>query len=186
MKQLVLAILTFATFTTTMKAQKKQVRASESNVVWKGYKLGGSHQGTIAIKSGTLEFKGNMLTGGTFVMDMTTIGSTDLSGEDKDKLDGHLKSDDFFGIATYSTADMVFTKVSATGKNAYEVTGSLTIKGTTHSITFDLSVYGNKATASLKIDRSKYNVRYGSASFFDNLKDNVIYDEFDIVADLQF
>ena len=81
---------------------------------------------------------------------------------------------------------MLFTQVTATGKNSYAVTGNLTIKGTTHPITFNVSVYGSKATANLKIDRSKYNVRYGSTSFFDNLKDNVIYDEFDIVADLQF
>ncbi|WP_339634690.1 YceI family protein [Bizionia echini] len=186
MKQLTFAIFAFATFTTTMEAQKKDVNITESQVVWKGYKVAGSHTGTISIQAGTLEFNNNELVGGTFIMDMTTIGSTDLSGEYKEKLDGHLKSDDFFGVATYPTAHMLFTQVTATGKNSYAVTGNLTIKGTTHPITFNVSVYGSKATANLKIDRSKYNVRYGSTSFFDNLKDNVIYDEFDIVADLQF
>lgn len=119
-------------------------------------------------------------------MDMTSIGSTDLSGEYKDQLDGHLKSDDFFGVEKYPTSSLTFTEVTSTGKNSYEVTGDLTIKGTTHPITFDLSVYGSKASASVKVDRSKYDVRYGSSSFFGNLKDKVIYDEFDIVADLQF
>jgi len=71
-------------------------------------------------------------------------------------------------------------------KNSYEATGDLTIKGKTNPITFDLSVYGSKASATLKIDRTEYDVQYGSASFFDGLKDKVIYDEFDIVVDLEF
>ena len=95
-----------------------------------------------------------------------------------------LKSDDFFGTATYETASLVFTSVKATGKNAYAVTGDLTIKDKTNPVEFTISIYGNKATASLKIDRTKYGVRYGSASFFDGLKDKAIYDEFDLVTDL--
>jgi len=86
----------------------------------------------------------------------------------------------------YPTASLVFTKVDASGKNSYKVTGDITIKDITESITFDLSVYGNKANASLNIDRTVFNVRYGSASFFDDLKDKAIYDTFDIIADLQF
>ena len=107
MKQLTFAIFAFATFTTTMEAQKKDVNITESQVVWKGYKVAGSHTGTISIQAGTLEFNNNELVGGTFIMDMTTIGSTDLSGEYKEKLDGHLKSDDFFGVATYPTAHTI-------------------------------------------------------------------------------
>ncbi|WP_191859830.1 YceI family protein [Hanstruepera ponticola] len=186
MKKSTLIIVAFATFTATMNAQKKDIKKSESEVTWKGYKVTGSHEGTIAIKSGNLVFDGETLTGGNFVMDMTTIGSTDLSGEYKGKLDGHLKSDDFFGVEKYPTASLIFTDVQASGKNAYQITGDLTIKETTHPVTFILSVYGSKATANLKIDRSKYDVRYGSSSFFDNLQDKVIYDEFDIIADLQF
>ncbi|WP_455170138.1 YceI family protein, partial [Aegicerativicinus sediminis] len=83
-------------------------------------------------------------------------------------------------------ATLVFTSVKPNGKNAYEVTGDLTIKGHTNPVTFDLSIYGQKANAALKIDRSKYDVRYGSTSFFDGLKDKAIYDEFDIIVDLEF
>lgn len=186
MKRLTFAIFAFATFTATVEAQQKTVSTTDSKVVWKGYKVAGSHEGTIALKSGTLRFDGETLTGGEFTIDMTSLESTDLSGEYKDKLDGHLKSDDFFGVSNYPTAKMVFNSVKATGKNSYEVTGDLTIKGQTHPATFEISVYGSKASATLKIDRSKYNVRYGSASFYNDLKDKVIYDEFDIVADLQF
>jgi len=165
---------------------KKEVNIEKSNVTWKGYKVAGSHTGNITIKSGNLIFNDGILTGGDFVIDMTTINVTDLEGEYKNKLEGHLKSDDFFGVTQFPTAALVFTNLKANGKNSYEITGNITIKGKTESINFDLSVYGSKATASLKVDRSKFDVRYGSTSFFDGLKDKAIYDEFDIIVDLEF
>jgi polyisoprenoid-binding protein YceI len=166
--------------------EKKEVKIDQSTVTWKGYKVTGSHHGTIALKEGHLIFEDEKLTGGEFTVDMTTLVSNDLEGEYKGKLEGHLKSDDFFGTETHPNANLVFTKVKSTGKNSYEVTGDLTIKGKTNPVTFDLSVYGSKATANVKIDRSKYDVRYGSGSFFDNLGDKTIYDEFDLVVDLVF
>ncbi|RAV29830.1 YceI family protein [Sinomicrobium soli] len=171
---------------TTENNETKEVDVKTSKVTWKGYKVTGSHEGTIALQKGSLIFDGDQLTGGEFVVDMTSISSTDLEGENKDNLDGHLKSDDFFGIGTHPTASMAFTKVKPAGKNAYEVTADLTVKGKTHPVTFELSVYGNKATGAVKIDRTKYDVRYGSGSFFDNLGDKTIYDEFDLVVDLNF
>lgn len=188
LKTLVLvAVVAFTAFSfTEIDVEKKEVKISESKVVWKGYKVTGSHEGTIDIKSGTLSFDGDKLVGGEFVIDMNTINTTDLEGEYKGKLDGHLKADDFFGVANHPTASLVFKKVKASGKNAYDVTADLTIKGITHPIDFTISIYGNKATASVKVDRTKYDIRYGSSSFFDGLKDKAIYDEFDLVADLQF
>lgn len=183
---IVAIIALFTVSFTTIDKEKKDVKADKSKVIWKGYKVTGSHEGTIAIQSGSLVFEEEKLTGGEFVIDMTTINTTDLEGEYKGKLDGHLKSDDFFGIANHPKATLVFTKVKASGKNAYNVTGDLTIKGKTNPINFIISIYGNKATASLKVDRTKYDVKYGSSSFFDGLKDKAIYDEFDLVADLEF
>lgn len=184
---LVIALVAFFTLSfTTVVGDKKEVKTDKSKLVWKGYKVTGSHEGTIEIKSGHLVFDNDKLTGGEFVIDMTTIGATDLEGEYKGKLDGHLKSDDFFGVDKYPTATLVFTKVKASGKNAYDVTGDMTIKGKKHPVKFSISIYGSKATASLKVDRTKYDVRYGSTSFFDDLKDKAIYDEFDLVADLEF
>ncbi len=184
---LALAVVTLFTMSFTVADKdKKEVKADKSKVVWKGYKVTGSHEGTIGIKSGFLNFESDKLTGGEFVVDMKTINTTDLEGEYKGKLDGHLKSDDFFGVANYPTAKLVFKKVKATGKNAYSVTGDLTIKGKTNPVTLTVSIYGSKATATLKVDRTKYDVKYGSASFFDNLKDKTIYDEFDLVVDLEF
>ncbi|WP_372755320.1 YceI family protein [Mariniflexile sp.] len=183
----IVALVAFTSFAFTTKAgEKKDIKIDKSKVVWKGYKVTGSHEGTIAIKSGSLTFEDNKLVGGEFVIDMTTISSTDLQGDSKGKLDGHLKSDDFFGVANHPTSTLVFKKVTPSGKNSYSVTGDLTIKGKTHPITFVMSIYGNKATASLKVDRTKYDVRYGSTSFFDGLKDKAIYDEFDLVSDLEF
>ena len=97
-----------------------------------------------------------------------------------------MKSDDFFGVEKYPTYKLVFTKVKSTGKNSYEVTGDLTVKGKSAPVTFEMSIYGNKATANVKIDRTIYDIRYGSTAFFDDLKDKAIYDEFDLVTDLEF
>ena len=171
---------------TPVEVETKPVKTTESTVTWKGYKVTGSHYGTIDLKSGSLSFDGEKLVGGEFVVDMSSLISTDLQGEYKGKLEGHLKSDDFFGVAKHPTSTLVFTNVKANGKNSYEVTGDLTIKGITKAVTFDVSVYGSKATATMKVDRSEYDVRYGSGSFFDNLGDKTIYDEFDLVVDLQF
>ena len=179
-----IALLTFSF--TDVEEVKKDINTEKSKVTWKGYKVTGSHYGTVAIESGELVFKGEELVGGQFVIDMTSIESLDLEGEYKGKLEGHLKSDDFFGVEKFPTANLVFTHVEASGKNAYKVTADLTGKGKTEPVTFDLSVYGSKATANLKVDRSKFDVRYGSASFFDDLKDKTIYDEFDLVTDLEF
>ncbi|MBO0322549.1 YceI family protein [Muricauda sp. CAU 1633] len=164
--------------------ETKEVKAEESQVTWKAYKFGGSHTGTVTLKSGALEFDGEKLVGGEFVVDMSSINTTDLEGDYKNKLDGHLSSEDFFSTASNPTSSLVFTKVKSTGKNSYEVTGDLTIKGITKPVTFDVSVYGDKATATLKVDRTKYDIKY-SSGIIGTAKDKLIYDEFDLVVDLQ-
>ncbi|MBT8307307.1 MAG: YceI family protein [Maribacter sp.] len=187
---LVLALAVILAFTASasepIDGEKKEVKTEESTVTWKAYKVTGSHTGTVNLIDGALMFDEGKLSGGNFTVDMASLISTDLEGEYKGKLEGHLKSDDFFGVATHPTSSLVFTSVEASGKNSYEVTGDLTIKGTTKPITFDISIYGSKATATMKIDRAEYDVRYGSGSFFDNLGDKTIYDEFDMVVDLVF
>lgn len=172
--------------TDPVKEVTKDVNTSTSKVTWKAYKVTGSHTGTVDLESGSLQFEDDKLTGGEFVVDMSSLVSTDLEGEYKGKLEGHLKSDDFFGVATHPSAKLVFTSVVSSGKNSYEVTGDLSIKGISKPVTFDVSVYGSKATATMKVDRAQYDVRYGSGSFFENLGDKTIYDEFDLVVDLEF
>ena len=129
--------------------------------------------------------KGKKLVGGEFVVDMTSIVVTDLeAGKGKEKLEGHLKSADFFGVESNPTSKLVFTSVKPMNDNSYTVTGDLTIKGITKPVTLVVSMFENKASATLKIDRTKYDIKYGSGSFFDNLGDKAIYDDFDLVVDL--
>jgi len=156
-----------------------------SQIVWKGKKVLGSHEGTINLKEGNLQYSEGILKGGSFTIDMTSIACTDLDGAYGDKLVGHLKSDDFFGVATFPTAVFNITSVGATdGKNEYAVTGDLTIKGITKKITFPTTVTKEGghmiAHANIKVDRTDFNVKYGSGKFFDNLGDNIISDEFEL------
>ena len=178
----VLSLIISVAFTTT---ETKPVDTSKSSVKWVGHKVTGQHEGTITLQEGTLEFNANQLTGGNFVMDMTTINTTDLQGEYKNKLDGHLKADDFFGVETYKTASLIFTSVTKNGET-YIVTGDLTIKNITNEITFELAVSENAASTTFQVDRTKYGIKYGSASFFDGLKDKAIYNEFDLTVSLKF
>lgn len=175
-----------ATATTPVDGEKKEVKAEKSSVTWKAYKVTGSHTGTVNLKEGSLVFDNDKLTGGEFIVDMASLVDSDMEGGMKSKLEGHLKSDDFFGVETHPTSKLVFTKVKSSGKNSYEVKGNLTIKGITKSVTFDVSIYGSKATASLKVDRTNYDIKFRSGNFFENLGDKTIYDEFDLVVDLVF
>ena len=166
------------------------VNTTDSNVQWKGYKVTGEHAGTVNLKSGDLTFDdaGNLV-GGSIVMDMTSIKVTDLEGEWAQKLEGHLKSADFFGIEKHPTATLQITRVVPKGTPGdYKVTGNLTIKETTKEIRFYTHIDSEgemlKATADIKIDRTDFDVRYGSGSFFDGLGDKTIYDEFDLTANI--
>lgn len=184
LKLVLILAVTFSTasFTNTMK---KTIKAESSKIEWTGKKVLGSHTGTIDFKEGYLEMDGETITGGQFVVDMTTIEVTDLTGENKGKLEGHLNSDDFFGVNNHSTATLNIKNATKTA-SGYNVVGDLTIKGHTEPISFDLSMNGNTATTSFKIDRTKYGIRYGSGSFFDNLGDNTISDNFTLDVTLKF
>ena len=164
-----------------------KVNTTMSNVTWNGYKVTGEHQGTIGIESGMIQMEGDKIVGGEFVIDMSSLTVTDLDGDMKGKLEGHLKSDDFFGVQTFPTATMKITKAKAKA-DGYHITADLTIKEKTHPIEF-VAVMSTeqdhmKANAKITIDRSKYDVRYGSNSFFDNLGDKAIYDNFDLNIEL--
>ncbi|WP_027125419.1 YceI family protein [Gelidibacter mesophilus] len=184
MKTIILAMAFVASSVITSNETKVDVQ--NSKVTWKGHKVTGEHEGHITLQKGTLKFNDSkQLTGGSFTMDMSTLTVTDLDGEMKGKLEGHLKSDDFFSTDKHTAATFVITNVS--GKDGkYKVTGDLTIKGITHPNSFDMLVVGNTATADLKVDRTKYDIKFRSASFFDNLKDKAIYDEFDLNVNLKF
>ena len=149
-------------------------------------KVTGEHSGNIMLKEGALIFKGKKVVGGNFTVDMTTINTTDLEGKGKASLDGHLKSDDFFGTEKFPTATLVIKSIGEKSANVYSVTADLTIKGKTEPVKFELNVAGNTATAALKVNRTKHDIKYGSGSFFSDLGDKTISDDFDLTVKLAF
>lgn len=178
-------ILAVVAGTSLINKEVKTVNTETSTAVWTGKKFAGSHNGTIDLKSGLLEFNNNQLTGGEFIIDMSSLEVTDLSGDNKAKLEGHLKSDDFFSTATHETATLKITKVDNTS-SPYKVIADLTVKGITNPITFELTTTEDTATTQIVIDRSKYDVKYGSKSFFSGLGDNFIYDNFEVDITLKY
>jgi polyisoprenoid-binding protein YceI len=182
---LILIVIVGSVAFTSSKIVRNKVDIKESTIVWKGEKVVGSHTGTIKLEEGYFEMENNELVGGLFTIDMKSITNTDLDGENRAKLVGHLKSDDFFGVEKYPTATLI---INSATKNAdgYIVKGDITIKGVTEPITFDLDMGEDFASTKLKIDRTKFGVRYGSGSFFDNLGDKAIYDEFELEVTLKF
>ena len=182
---LTLLLMAFSFIAFANNGDDGKVNTEKSTITWKGYKVTGQHEGTLKIKNGNLDFDNGTLKGGSFNIDMTSISTTDLAGGGAKKLNGHLKSPDFFGVEKFPTAKFVITKVVSRGMAGdYKIIGNLTIKETTKEIKFNAKVteeMGKQvAMADITIDRTEYDVRYGSGSFFDSLGDKTIYDEFDL------
>ncbi len=183
------SLILFTTLLLATAVATVQIDPVASQVTWKGYKVTGGHEGTIGVESGTLDFEDGVLVGGAFAIDMASLANTDLDSESAAKLEGHLKSEDFFGVDKYPTAKFNITNVTSRGlEGDYKVTGDLTIKSTTKEVKFNANVVEEMgkyvATADINVDRSDFDVRYGSGSFFDNLGDKTIYDEFDLAIRL--
>ncbi len=185
LKTIAIALLV-AFGTTVAKAQSKKINVEKSTINWNAKKVTGEHSGTVNFQDGNLIFKSGKVAGGNFTVDMTSLVTTDLSGDWKTKLEGHLKSNDFFNTEKFKTATLVFKKVATKANGVYTVTADLTIKGITNPITFDLAIKGNTGSTVLKIDRTKYDIKYGSKSFFDSIGDKAINDDFDLTVNLQF
>ena len=170
------------------KTETLTVDATQSTMKWHAEKVTGKHDGTVKLAGGTVIVDGNKLTGGTIEADMTTIENTDVQGEYRAKLVNHLKSDDFFSVATHPKAVLVIKKaeVIKNQKSAENtmVTADLTIKGITNEITFPAIVVIKKgeviANADINIDRTKYNIKYGSKSFIEGIGDKAIDDQFNL------
>lgn len=183
MKNLILfAALAFAAFSFKAVSTYK-VDTAASNIAWTGEKVTGKHTGNVKVKEGSLTMDNGKLTGGTFTIDMTSITCTDLGADMAGKLVGHLKSADFFGVDNHPTSKFVITRaIPQDTKGNYKIIGDLTIKEKTNSVVFKANVAENAgtitATGDITVDRSLYDVRFGSGSFFENLGDKTIYDEF--------
>ena len=159
-------------------ASKFVVNSEATQVNWRGEKITGSyHTGTVNVSEGHIETEGNQIVSGEFTVDMQSIRVTNVEDpKSLAKLTGHLKGPDFFEISTYPNANF-----AVTSSTADSLTGNLTIKGITHVITIPYTLNkmesGITAKSSFKVDRSKYDVRYGSGAFFEDLGDNLIEDD---------
>ncbi len=166
-----------------------KVDTSKSKIAWVGQNVaGGKHTGEIAISKGDLTFEGNKLISGNFTADINSIAVTDLTGDRATRLANHLKSEDFFEASKFAEATFKITKISGSGSNL-SITGDLTIKEITKSITFPAVVHhsanGVHATAKgVKIDRTQFDVKYRSGNFFSGLGDRAILDEFQLDIEL--
>ena len=179
----VFTTMAFANPTNVFK-KKLKVDTEKSTVIWKGYKPTGSHTGTINLTSGSLVLKGDNLVGGSFQVDMSTIKDK----ENNSRLENHLKSKDFFEIDTYTSSK--FEIVSSENKEGRTfITGNMTIKDVTEEVTFSAIVSETNdavvvTTETFQINRAKFNITFKSKTFFNDLKDNFINDEFDLQVTL--
>ncbi len=170
-------------------ATKFKVDTKASTLVWTGKKFTGQHTGNVQLSSGELTTEGKTVKQGNFEIDLTTITNTDVTDPNYNaKLVGHLKNDDFFGVDKFPKASFVVSSITPKSGDDYLVKGKLTIKGITNDVEFPAVIKndGKKLNANAKIivDRSKYNIKYNSSSFFENLGDKVIDDDFELDLNL--
>ena len=178
----------------TKNAETFKVDPAASKIEWLGEKVTGKHNGTVNVQSGTVEVAGGRVTGGMVVLDMKSIKDLDLTDAGYNaKLVGHLSSEEWFGTEKHPTSTFKITSIAplkdvAAGQPNYTVNGDLTMKGVTNRITFPatVTVGGGQVTAvgTTKVDRTKYDIKYGSGSFFDNLGDKAISNDMTITFNL--
>ncbi len=177
-------------FSFSLLSDKYAVSSTDSTITWQGSKVGGTHTGMILIKEGTLLTENNKIIGGNIDIDMSSIFCTDIKNrEDAQKLEGHLKSQDFFDVDKFPLASLKILEVkSVKEKNSYEVKANLTIKNVTKEILFPAKIKtkDNQIIADIKLtlDRTEYDVSYMSESITGKLKDKFIYNNFDLVIHL--
>lgn len=192
-KYILTAVLTMMT-TSAFAADVYKIDTKASSVAWKGFKkMGSSHNGGINVKEGevTLDKKGQ-LTAGKVVIDMATITNEDLkdSPEYQKKLVGHLSNEDFFNVPKFPTSTFTLKSVTAgKAKGEVIVKGELTMIGQTQPIEFPAKVNTDKGVvtgeAVVKVDRTKWGLKYGSGNFFKELAaDKIISDEFEMTLKL--
>ena len=173
-----------------------KVNTEKSVIKWSGSKPTGTHTGTISLVTGEIMVNDKAIEAGNFTVNMNSIKVTDLeAGDGKENLEAHLmgtvegKEGDFFNVNKYPTATFELTGVEMTdGKNI--IKGNLTIKDKTNNVSFPAAVSyaGDNMTLNSEkftIDRTQWDVNYGSKSVFDNLGDKFISDDMQLQVTLQ-
>ena len=154
-----------------------------SLINWTGKKITGIHTGTINLSAGYLEVESGEIVGGSFDIDIQSIVVTDINDPKVNaQFAGHLFSDDFFSVDQFPTANFTIVNSTRLGGNNYKIDGLLTIKGITHSLSFEakIDVQENivSAVGEIVVDRTKYGIKFGSGNFFKGLGDSLIYNDF--------
>jgi polyisoprenoid-binding protein YceI len=180
-KLILSSILLVASFSVFSKNYRVDIKSS--TLEWVAKKVTGQHVGTIAFGESTLIIEKKKITGGKLTVDMNSMVNTDLTDAGyNQKLIGHLKSDDFFGVAKFPQSTLDVKKVEAKSGKLYHFTADLTIKGIASPVEFDAEVNEVSgqftATGEMTVNRTKYGIKYGSGSFFEGLGDKMIYDDF--------
>lgn len=210
MKKLIIAIAFVSLTITSCKSEKKvetneevkveqkvenpissfNVNVAESLINWKGdKKVGDAHNGDLKLEKGVFEIENGLIKAGSFIIDMNSINCLDLEGKKKENLEGHLKNEDFFNVTKFPTAK--FEVASSEVKDGkLHVTGNLTIKDITKSITIPATITENGNDVTFKsepfnVDRTDFGVQYKSGKFFDDLKDKAINDLIQFSFDLK-
>ena len=158
----------------------------ETELLWIGKELSTKiHTGTLNLSNGLIQVDNDKTITGNVTINMSTINVTDLQGRAKEMLEGHLRSADFFEVENFPEATLSFKSKSFNKlKNQINFEGELTIKDISNPILFNATLLESspylKAKAILSFDRSKYDVRFRSGSFFENLGDKLILDDIDV------
>ena len=162
------------------------IKQDESSLVWTGREVStSSHYGTINFTSGQFEIADGLISQGEFLVDMTSINVQDLTGGSKERLEGHLRSDDFFSVDSFPTAYLNISGSELISNGKWMVNGTLSIKDISHPVLFEMANTEDGWNASLVFDRSKYNVKFRSGTFFENLGDKLIYDDIELEINLK-
>lgn len=181
---LILLTISNLAFSNAFAQDKYIANTEKTQMLWLGEKVTGQHTGTIKLQSGWLTLKDRQITGGEFLIDMKTLEES----EDNQKFEGHMSSDDFFSVDKYSTSKLVITGSTPFDKGTATVNGNLTIKDIPRPIEFKAAMQekedGLWFFSNIVVDRTQYGIRYGSGSFFENLGDKTIYDDFKLKISL--
>ena len=181
--------LLMSSFTGATDDETFTVDTKRSSIQWLAKKVTGQHNGTIKLASGQLTVNNQAIKDGTFTLEMASIACSDLEGESNKKIIAHLKSDDFFSVEKNPTSKFQITKIALAGIDRVNISGNLTIKNITKPLTFTAAIkqQGNELTATaknVKVDRTKYDIKYGSKSFFSSIGDKAIDNEFELTIKL--
>tara|TARA_B100000941_G_C28462016_1_gene531280 strand:- start:538 stop:1116 length:579 start_codon:yes stop_codon:yes gene_type:complete len=183
---IIIAILIYST--PSIYGQDKSLNIERSSIRWYGEEITGKqHYGDLKFSSGNIQINNMVISGGDFIVNMNSLTVEDLSGGGKKRLEGHLRSSAFFGVSDHPKASLKISSVDEIDGDSQELFGELTIKGITHPINFSVTLNSEKkASAVMVFDRSKYDVRFRSGSFFDELGDKLILDDIKLEVSLEF